>query len=97
MSDRIALGMIKVNSDIIVRNAPIDKKFWDIYLKCCANEKSIKGVEIVRVIRRSTFGYHLFFDPVDMTSSVVSFKIRIMKMSQEESKQEEHETVQQLA
>lgn len=82
MLKRKALGMIKVNKDIIIKNSPIDKKFWDIYLKCCAAQK-LNDVELVRVMRRTAFGYHLYFDPIDMTSTVVSFKIRFMTCEEE--------------
>lgn len=93
---RRPVGMIKVNNDIIIKNAPVDKKFWDVYLKCCANQASLSDVETVRIVRRSTFGYHLYFDPIDMTATVISFKIRIIKEKYEDSKAETHEAIQQL-
>lgn len=93
---RIALGMIKVNNNIIIQNAPVDKKFWDVYLKCCANESSLNGVELIKVLRKINYGYHLYFDNIDLSASVVCFKIRFMD-NKEQPKTEEHEKIQQLA
>lgn len=97
MLKRTPLGMIKVNNDIIVQNAPVDRKFWDVYLKCCASVGSLDGVELVKSSRRSTRGYHIYFDQIDMTATVVSFRIRVMKLGSEEIKENSHETVQQPA
>lgn len=94
MLKRRALGMIKVDKDIIIKNSPVDKKFWDVYLKCCAAQK-LNDVELIRVSRQATSGYHLYFDKIDMTSSVVSFKIRFMAF-EEEPIDVEYEEVQLL-
>lgn len=97
MLNRTPIGMIKVDNNIIVKNAPVDRKFWDVYLKCCANCASLDGMQLIKSSKRSTYGYHLYFDPIDMTASVVSFRIRLMKLGSDEIKQENHETIQQPA
>ena len=94
MQKRHALGLIKVNNNIIVQNAPVDKKFWDVYLKCCANEASLEGVDLIKAEKKINYGYHLYFDKTDLSASVVCFKIRFMNV-EEESKTKEHEEIQQ--
>lgn len=96
MQKRHALGLIKVNNNIIVQNAPVDKKFWDVYLKCCANEASLEGVDLIKAEKKINYGYHLYFDKTDLSASVVCFKIRFMNV-EEEPKIKEHEKVQQPA
>ena len=96
MSKKCAFGLIKVNNNIIVQNVPVDKKFWDVYLKCCANEASLEGVELIKTERKVNYGYHLYFDKIDMSASVVCFKVRFMNI-EENPKTKEHEEIQQPA
>lgn len=85
-------GTIKVNKDIIIKNSPVDRKFWDIYRQCCKNEM-LGGVELVRQSKSTTRGYNLFFDSIEMTSSVVSYRIRRLKLNEEHKTEKEYETV----
>lgn len=85
-------GTIKVNKTIVVKNSPVDHKFWNIYKQCCKNEM-LNGVELVRQSKSITKGYNLFFDSIDMTSSVVSYKIRNLKLNREYKTEKDYEAV----
>lgn len=93
------LGTIFVNNKVIVTNLPIDRKFWDIYYSCCKSVGSLKDVELVRQSRQMFKGYHLYFDHIDMTATVVSYKVRAMSAQEiEETKRiNSYEEVQQPA
>ena len=86
-------GTIKVNKNIIIKNSPVDQKFWDIYRQCCNNEM-LGGVELIKKSKTVKSGYSIFFDPIDMTASVVSYRIRRIKLNEEYKTKKECESVQ---